>query len=101
MPSSLKKPPEVAKPLPKPFPFRIFARPQINEADSEPIIRPIVIYGCWLDAARAVKYIVPKLPVVDFGLSLGGDVTTFGSVSRMDVRDGTMKPPASVISQYR
>ena len=42
-----------------------------------------------------------KVPIVDFGLSFGGDATIRGSVSRIDVREGVMKLPVSVTSQYR
>jgi hypothetical protein len=38
-------------------------------------------------------------PIVDLGLSFGGLEMTFGRVSRMLVREGTMKPPAGVMSQ--
>ena len=42
-----------------------------------------------------------NVPIVDFGLSFGGDATIRGSVSRIDVREGVMKLPVSVTSQYR
>lgn len=43
-----------------------------------------------------------KAPVDDFDLILGGlAVTTFWSVSRMEVREGTIGAPEIVVSQYR
>ena len=42
-----------------------------------------------------------NVPMVDLGVSFGGELTIFGSVSRMEVREGTMKAPDSVVSQYR
>lgn len=40
------------------------------------------------------------VPMVDLGWILGGEETTFDSVSRMEVREGMMKAPEVVVSQY-
>lgn len=47
------------------------------------------------------KYIRWMTPVEDFEEILGGLATTFGIVSRMEVREGTMGAPEIVLSQYR
>jgi hypothetical protein len=44
--------------------------------------------------------ICSKLDIVRFALILGGEATTLGSVSRMDVRDGMIAFPVIVLSQY-
>merc|ERR1712093_862381 len=41
-----------------------------------------------------------KFEIVGLGLILGGEATTFGIVSRMDVRDAMMELPVIVVSQY-
>jgi hypothetical protein len=41
-----------------------------------------------------------RVPMVDLGWILGGEETTLESVSRMDVREGIMKAPEVVVSQY-
>jgi hypothetical protein len=38
--------------------------------------------------------------MVDLGLIFGGEMTTLGSVSRMDVRDAMIELPVTVLSQY-
>jgi hypothetical protein len=38
--------------------------------------------------------------MVDLGLIFGGETTTFGSVSRIDVRDAMIEFPVTVLSQY-
>ena len=53
---------------------------------------------------RRIKLLIWKkkfstAPMVDLGRSLGGFEITFGIVSRIEVRDGTMKAPDSVVSQ--
>lgn len=40
-----------------------------------------------------------NVPMVDFGVSFGGFAVTRFSVSRMEVREGTMYAPESVTSQ--
>lgn len=42
-----------------------------------------------------------NVPIVDFGVSRIGELTILGSVSRIEVLDGTMNAPESVWSQYR
>lgn len=39
---------------------------------------------------RIWKNMFSKVPIVDFGLSFGGEATIRGRVSRMLVRDGVM-----------
>jgi hypothetical protein len=41
-----------------------------------------------------------KLEIVRFALILGGDETTFGRVSRIDVLEGMIAFPVMVVSQY-
>jgi hypothetical protein len=38
--------------------------------------------------------------MVDFGLIFGGEETTFGIVSRIEVRDAMIELPVMVVSQY-
>ena len=42
-----------------------------------------------------------KLEIVRLALILGGEATTLGSVSRIDVREGMIAFPVIVVSQYR
>jgi hypothetical protein len=41
-----------------------------------------------------------KLEIVRLALILGGEDTTLGRVSRIDVREGMMAFPVIVVSQY-
>ena len=50
---------------------------------------------------RILKKMFSMKETVDFGESFGGLLTTRGRVSKIEVRDGTMKLPVSVTSQYR
>ena len=43
----------------------------------------------------------PRAEAVDLGAILGGEATILGSVSRIEVREGTMGLPVMVVSQYR
>lgn len=40
-----------------------------------------------------------KLEIVDLGFIFGGETTTLGSVSRIDVRDAMIELPVMVVSQ--
>lgn len=42
-----------------------------------------------------------KFEIVDLYLIFDGEETTFGIVSRMEVREAIMKLPVIVVSQYR
>lgn len=54
----------------------------------------------WLaQPVRIVKSKWPKKEFLFFGLILGGEATTLGRVSRMEVREGTMGLPVIVLSQ--
>jgi hypothetical protein len=56
-------------------------------------------YGWYVPKLRIWKKIFSNVPMVDFGLSFGGEATIRGRVSRIEVRDGVMKLPVSVTSQ--
>jgi hypothetical protein len=64
-----------------------------------PTTNTMVKSVCSAAAPRTSKNIFLKLEMVSFGLIFGGDATTFGIVSRIDVRDGMMKFPVMVVSQ--
>lgn len=56
----------------------------------------------WAKAkARVEKKMLSRDPTVDFGVRLGGEVITNGRVSKIEVREGMMKAPLDVVSQYR
>lgn len=79
--SSLKKPPLLLRTRP---------RPQRLTPRIIPIIAPMDKRG-WLDIVLLIsKKNFSKLEMVDLGLIFGGESTTLGSVSRIDVRDGIM-----------
>lgn len=53
-------------------------------------------YGWYVPKFRIWKKTFSNVPMVDFGLSLGGEATILPNVSNIDVREGTMKAPESV-----
>lgn len=89
--SSLKKPPLL---------LRILPRPYHATASAMPAIVPIDKNGCPEMAPLISKKNFSKFEMVDFGLIFGGEETTFGIVSRMEVLDAMMKLPVMVVSQY-
>ena len=60
----------------------------------------IAQYGCQELKLRILKNTCSTEPMVDFGVSFGGEATTRGMVSRIDVREGVIAAPESVTSQY-
>lgn len=56
--------------------------------------------GCLDQLLRMSQKTWPSFDVDDLGASLGGLEMVFGSVSRMDVREGTIGFPVEVWSQY-
>ena len=40
-----------------------------------------------------------NMPIVDLGVNFGGGFTILGKVSRIEVREGTIYAPDSVVSQ--
>ncbi len=52
--------------------------------------------GCPDMAPRISKKNFSKLEIVDLGLILGGEATTLGMVSRMEVREAMMELPVIV-----
>jgi hypothetical protein len=55
--------------------------------------------GWLLRKERVKKKKVSKVPIVDLGDSLGGDATTRGMVSRMEVREAIIEAPLEAVSQ--
>lgn len=66
-----------------------------------PAITPIDKKGCPEMAPLMSKKNFSKLEIVDLGLICGGDLETLPIVSRIDVREGMIKLPLIVVSQYR
>jgi hypothetical protein len=64
-----------------------------------PRTQPELRYGWSRKVVLMSKMIFSKKPMVSFGLSLGGFAVTLLTVSRMEVRDGTMGLPVLVWSQ--
>ncbi len=89
--SSLKYPP---------LPLLNLPRPHMNAPNTIPAITPIDRKGCPEIAPLISKKNFSKFEMVDLGLILGGEITTLGSVSRMDVRDAKIEFPVIVVSQY-
>jgi hypothetical protein len=56
--------------------------------------------GCPEMAPLISKKNFSKLPIVDLGLIVGGEATTFRIVSKIEVRDAIIGLPVSVVSQY-
>ena len=100
LPSSVKNPPPFMEPM-LPLNLRIRCRPQRARPQMMPTSAPKLSHGWELMAPRISKKSVSMPEVVDFGFSTAGLLTTFGRVSRMDVRDATMGLPVTVWSQYR
>jgi len=65
-----------------------------------PAMDPIDRIGCPEITPLISKKNFSKGPIVDLGLIFGGELTTLGSVSRIDVRDASIEFPVSVLSQY-
>lgn len=63
------------------------------------MIKPSAIQGWLVKGPVRVKKICWNMPVLDLELSFGGFDTTLGRVSRMDVLEGMMSAPDSVVSQ--
>jgi hypothetical protein len=75
-------------------------RPHINALITIPAMNPIDRKGCPEIAPLISKKNFSKFEMVDLGLIFGGETTTFGSVSRIDVRDAMIELPVMVLSQY-
>lgn len=72
----------------------------MNPLTTIPAMNPIDRIG-WPEIAPLIsKKNFSKLEMVDLGLIFGGEMTTLGSVSRMDVRDAMIELPVTVLSQY-
>lgn len=65
-----------------------------------PTIVPINKKGCPEMAPLMSKKNFSKFEMVDLGLIFGGEETTLGIVSRIEVLDAMMKLPVMVVSQY-
>ncbi len=65
-----------------------------------PAMNPIDRIGCPEITPLISKKNFSKFEMVDFGLIFGGELTTLGSVSSIDVRDARIELPVSVLSQY-
>jgi hypothetical protein len=89
--SSLKYPPLL---------LRNRFRPQTNALPTIPAMNPIDRIGCPEIAPRISKKNFSKFEMVDLGLIFGGEMTTLGNVSRIDVRDAMIELPVMVVSQY-
>jgi hypothetical protein len=63
-------------------------------------MNPIDKIGCPEMAPLMSKKNFSKFEMVDLGLIFGGELTTLGSVSRIDVRDAVIELPVAVLSQY-
>jgi hypothetical protein len=74
--------------------------PHIEILARKPIRTPSASQG-WLPQAFLIwKKKCSIAPVVDFGLILGGEATTFESVSSIEVLEGLIGSPLIVMSQY-
>lgn len=74
-------------------------RRTISSPTTSPTNRMVVTKGWSMIDLRIRKKKCEILDPVALGTSFGGDTTTLGRVSSMDVRDGTMGLPVIVLSQ--
>lgn len=65
-----------------------------------PSVKPEAKIGCSEAALLRSNTTCSRFEMVRLALILGGDETTLGRVSRMEVREGTMAFPVMVVSQY-
>jgi len=93
LPFRWKKPPVL---LPKSLLFPRDRVHVINRTIKKLIVMAPAIHGWYLMLFRARKKKCKNLEPFGFGVSLGGDDTILGSVSSIDVRDGTMAFPVMV-----
>lgn len=78
------------------FLLRILERPQTEAPTSTTRPTARARYGCPEQICRIRKKKCSIELTVDFGLSFGGEATTFLRVSRIEVREGTMGLPVIV-----